>query len=45
MAVPPVPAFDGRLDARAPRRRERATREAAVPPWGPCPFLVRRPQR
>ncbi len=45
MAVPAVPAFHGRLDARSPRRGECPTREAPVPPRGLCSVLGRRPQR
>src|SRR5256886_10292665 len=45
MAVPAVPAFPGRLDARAPRRGECPALEAPVPPRGLCSVLGRRPQR
>src|SRR5437773_11378398 len=45
MAVPAVPAFPGRLDARSPRRGECATREAPAQPRGLCSVLGRRPQR
>src|SRR2546428_3918035 len=39
MAVPTVPPFDDRLDAGAPRRGERATRKAPVPPRGLGPVF------